>query len=69
MTLETIECSFTYHPPKDGQPDKYQMLREQAKSLATTIFCECPASPETTLAIRKVEEAVMWANKSIACNE
>ena len=63
-----IEQSFTYHPPKEGQPEIYQELRAKAKELALLIEDKCPPSAETTLAIRKVEEAVMWANKSIACN-
>lgn len=31
---EVIERNFKYHPPKDGQPEKYQNIRE--KSLAMT---------------------------------
>ena len=66
---EQIENSFTYHAPKDGQADIYEKLRAKAKELAEMINSVCPDSREKSLAITKTEEAVMWANKAIACNE
>lgn len=64
-----INNSFTYHSPNPDQIPKYQELREAGKDLANAILNLCPESPETTIAIRNVEQAIMWANKSIACNE
>lgn len=64
-----LKNSFTYHSPFGSQPARYEALRAKAYELARMINDICPASAEATLAIRKVEEAVMWANKSIACNE
>jgi hypothetical protein len=61
-----IEHNFKYHTPKEGQPEKYTALREQGKSLAYMIDELCPDSREKSLAITKLEEAVMWANASIA---
>lgn len=61
-----IERNFTYHTPKPGQPEQYQRLREKAKELALLIEAECPHSRERSLAITKLEEAVFWANASIA---
>lgn len=69
MTSEDIKNRFTYHPPKDGQPQKYEALRGHAKSLADQINDLCPESREKSLAITKLEEAVMWANAAIARNE
>lgn len=66
---EQIEKAFTYHSPKAGQPEKYTQLREQAKDLAYLINEICPNSREKSLAMTKLEEAVMWANASIARNE
>jgi hypothetical protein len=37
--------------------------------LAAYISEKCPESREKSLAITKIEEAVMWANASIARNE
>lgn len=67
--LDKIENSFTYHSPKDDQPRRYEILRSEAKKLAYTIMGNVPPGPERTLAIRKLEECIMWANKAIACGE
>lgn len=69
MKNEQIEKAFTYHPPKDGQPERYTALRNQAKALAMAIDAECPNSREKSLALTKLEETVMWANAAIARNE
>lgn len=66
---EQFENNFKYHAPKEGQTDKYQLLREKGKQLAYLINGNCPPSIETSLALTKVEEAIMWANASIARNE
>lgn len=64
-----IEKAFTYHPPKDGQPAKYVMIRVQAKELAYMIDTHVPDSREKSLAMTKLEECVMWANAGIARND
>lgn len=69
ITKDHIENSFTYHAPIGNQPDRYNVLREQAKSLAYAIIELTPLSREQSLAITKLEESIMWANKAIACNE
>ena len=71
MTKEqaVIEKNFQYHPPKNGQDEKYKKLRYNAKLLAYMINDLCPNSREKSLAMTKLEEAVMWANASIARNE
>lgn len=62
------ENAFTYHAPKDGQPEKYQAIREKAKELAYLIKDMVPDSREQSLALTKLEESVMWANAGIARN-
>lgn len=71
MTAEEarIENNFTYHAPKPGQPERYEALRNKAKELALLVEEMCPASREKSIAMTKLEEAVMWANASIARNE
>jgi hypothetical protein len=64
-----IENNFKYHAPKEGQPEKYERLRSEAKALALSISELAPDSREKSLAITKLEETVMWANASIARNE
>ena len=69
MTNAEIENNYSYHAPKDDQPDRYEKIRYKAKMLAAYINEYCPDSREKSLAMTKLEEAVMWANASIARNE
>ena len=64
-----INSRFTYHAPKEGQPERYVSIRAKARELAALIESSCPDSHERTVAIDKVDECVMWANASIARNE
>src|SRR5712691_4870391 len=64
-----IENNFTYHAPKEGQPEKYVALREKAKEFALLIVELTPYSREQSLAIIELEMAVFWANAAIARNE
>lgn len=62
----TIEDNFSYHEPKGDQSDRYESLRAKAKELAYMVKDKCPDSREKSLAMTKLEEAVMWANASIS---
>jgi len=61
--------NFSYHAPKEGQAEKYEGIRADAKALAYKLTNFCPPSRELSLALTKLEEAVMWANAAIARNE
>jgi hypothetical protein len=63
-----LDNRFTYHPPKAMQPELYQEIRDDAHALALKIVDYQPASRERSLALTKLEEAVMWANAGIARN-
>jgi len=69
ITKAVIENSFTYHAPVGNQQERYVRLRDMAKQLAIQIINDTPSSREQSTAITKLEEAIMWANKAIACNE
>jgi hypothetical protein len=69
LMLLGLENRFTYHPPKDGQAQKYELIRATALNLAHLIDDLAPESREKSVAITKLEEAVMWANAAIARNE
>ena len=64
-----MKKDFTYHPPKGDQPERYLAIREAAGGLALILMGRCPPSRERSLALTSLEEAVMWANASIARNE
>lgn len=66
---EDIENRFTYHAPLKGQPEKYTLLRDLAKTLAGHLVALCPPSRELSLALTKLEEAIFWANAGIARHE
>ena len=66
MSPEDLANRFTYHPPRDGQPEKYQAIRTDAHGLATLINQQAPEGREKSLAITHLEQAVMWANAAIA---
>lgn len=64
-----IENNFIYHAPKESQPKRYEEIRRQGLQMAIMILGNCPESRERSLALTKMEEAVMWANAAIARNE
>lgn len=66
---EDLQTRFTYHAPKASQPERYQVIRDNALDLAQIMVIHCPESRELSLAITKLEEAVMWANSAIARRE
>lgn len=68
MKLE-LENRFTYHPPKGIQLEKYEFIRYNVALLASEIDKMVPECREKSIAITKLEEAVMWANAGIARRE
>lgn len=69
--LARIESDFTYHAPLPNRNhvERYQAIRDRAKELALLVADEVPEGREQSLALTKVEEAVMWANAGIARHE
>jgi len=66
MDTADLVNRFTYHAPQDGQGERYQKIRDTGLYVANLINAECPESPEKSLAVTRIEEAVMWANAAIA---
>lgn len=69
MEQKQIDNIFTYHKPFGNQPERYQEIRNAGKLLADTVNQYCPDSREKSLAITNIQQAIMWANASIAINE
>ncbi|ASA26382.1 hypothetical protein B9T62_18415 [Paenibacillus donghaensis] len=65
----TIENNFSYHSPKEGQPEKYQSIRDMAKELAYLIEEMVPNGREKSLAMTNLEQSVFWANAGISRSE
>jgi hypothetical protein len=59
---------FQYHAPNHTQQKQYETIRAAARHLAGVIIANTPTSADQTAAIRKLREAVMTANASIACD-
>jgi len=67
--LKRIDNDFVYHAPFGDQVQRYADLREAGRQLAIKIVESTPISREQSLALTKLEEAIMHANSAIARNE
>ena len=67
--IARVENTFTYHAPFGDQVERYEEIRDDAKSLAYSFMVRCPPSRELSLALTNLEQAVFWANAAIARNE
>ncbi len=66
---DRVQNSFICHSPKEDQIPRYNELRETGYVLALKFLSMVPPGREQATAISKLEEAIMWANKGIACGE
>ena len=67
---QRLDREYTYHEPIDNvQIERYVYLRAAARTLAEDIMTMAPRSREQSLALTKLEEAIMWANAAIARHE
>lgn len=64
-----IDNWFRYHRPTGNQAARYEGIREAGRQMAISIVAMAPDTRERTVAIRRIREAVMYANAAIACNE
>ena len=56
---------FIYHAPSGDQVRRIENIRSVMTDAFNAVKFNVPDSAERTLAIRKLEEASMWANKAI----
>ena len=66
LNEEELANRFTYHPPKEGQAEKYELIRKIAFAYAVNINELVPDGREKALAITHLEEVVFWSNAGIA---
>jgi hypothetical protein len=62
------ENNFKFHPATGEKAERHQNVRNACQGLANVIASNCPQSRELSLAMTKIEEAMMWANAGIARN-
>ncbi len=67
VTLDDLKNWFTYHAPNEAQLEHYHAIRDAAFDFAAVILAHTLSGADQTSALRKIREAVMTANASIAC--
>jgi len=66
ITDPPIENPMEYIDTDDPQKiEAFRRINDAAYEMYCTILGACPRSAERTLAIRKLQEARMWANAAI----
>lgn len=66
---EELAHRFAYHPPNgDGIPELHASARASCHETAKFLADNIPSCRELSLALTKLEEAMMWANAAIARN-
>ena len=67
MDTQYIEDMFSYHPPKHEKIALlHEQIRAELKTSAHVLNNSLSESPEKTLAIRHLQQAMMYANAAIA---
>ena len=66
MTEEKIRENFRYHAPDDSQRRTFEDIREMLTEVAVGVAALTPDSRERSLFLTTMENAQMWANKSVA---
>lgn len=67
MDADDIETRFAYHPPDDQETiNRHGNIRRGLRIAAEVVNHNCPEGREKSLAVTKLEEAMMWANAAIA---
>lgn len=61
-----IENDFMFHPADEDRGNRHAMVRAACKAAADRLIEEVPEGRELSLALTKLEEAMMWANAGIA---
>lgn len=68
MDVSVLISNFNYRKMSEKQIEDSQNVRELGVKLALLIDEVIPDSREKSLAITKLEESIMWANKGISLN-
>ena len=66
---QTILDKWRHFRPQGDQQDRYILINRETRRTAKIFMERCPKSAERTLALRKLEEARLWATNAIMRNE
>ena len=69
MNISLIVNDFGFHPATEVTRPKHEEVRAKSLALAAFWLQTCPQSRELSLALTALQEATMWANAAVACNE
>lgn len=61
-----IDWRFQYHKPDKNKVRQHEIVRYECLRCARSIMALCPDSRERAIAVRKMEEAMMWSNAAIS---
>ena len=61
-----VEKIFTAQAPHPSNLEKHEAVINWAQNFALIIFEEVPECDEKNIAMRKLQEATMWANEAIS---
>ena len=64
-----MEKTFAYHKPGAESLERIKNLRIAFSSMSVACKELCPASRELSVALTNLEQAAMWAIKSVVCND
>lgn len=65
---QRIQNDFKYHQATTSTGPVHQHIREECQKLAEEFLRIIPDGRELSLALTKLEEAMLWANAGIARN-
>lgn len=61
-----LESRFSHHVPDVAKQVLHSRIRQECHKLAALVDRDCPPGREQSIAMTKIEEAMMWANAAIA---
>ena len=69
MDRMDLQKRFAYHkPPNERVAKVHELIRGHMGETANAVLAHTPECRERSLAITKLEEAMMWANAAVARN-